>query len=246
MPYPLNIIDVIQETATWIEKVNSDFEQNLFRTPELSPKCYYHQIPKEDKEAVLYKIVSTRATLLSQAGVPVIPVNELVNYGRLMFFDADCTVNNGAPEEASAYFVDRADTPPWDTWVALGEQLNSIELYKEKLVGNLLIAWGPKSHYYYANEAVDVACLGNFEWPISEKVSSGYGVIKELFSMPPNIVEVVDYWDKYKRAYRMNAVMIEHETNSKKYYKSIIPNRSKADLLISYLRKNIAKWLFNK
>ena len=28
----MNIIKVIQETATWIEKVNNDFNTNLFRS----------------------------------------------------------------------------------------------------------------------------------------------------------------------------------------------------------------------
>jgi hypothetical protein len=213
----MHLIQTIQETATWIERVNCDFEVNLFRSPELSPEHYFCEIPDSEKPAVVNGIVGKRAELLKQAGVDLIPVEELVNYGRIMFFDADSTLLDGAPEDVSAYYVDSADTPPWDTWIALGEQLNAISLYKNKLSYNLLVAWVPKSHYYYANEAVYVACIDNFEWPESELVNQSYAIIKELFTEPASIVEPDSSINYTHRKATLDRVMAQHEKNSAVY-----------------------------
>ncbi|WP_184550567.1 hypothetical protein [Mucilaginibacter sp. FT3.2] len=182
----MDIIKVIQETATWIEKVNNDFNTNLFRTEELSPGCYYYEIPESGKLSVINRIVSTRSALLVEAGVELIPISELHHYGRIMIFDPDSTTCDGAPEAESACFIDIGDAPPWDTWLALGGQLNSIKFYKpgHDINDTYLIAWVPKSHYFYANGAVEVACLDNFEWASNELITNEYDLIKELFSKP--------------------------------------------------------------
>ena len=218
----MDIIRVIQEAATWIEKVNPDFEVNLYRTIDLSPKHYYHQIPDTKKALVVSDLTDKRSELIKAAQVELIPVSKLVNYGKIMFFDANDTVLDGAPELASRYYVDIGDAPPWDTWLAIGSQLNAINFCESQpLASNLLIAWVPKAQYFYANEAVEVACIDNFEWPNSELISVRYGVVRGLFQKPEGIIEPIESIDLETRKVKLQEVMTELEENSETYYRGI-------------------------
>jgi hypothetical protein len=219
----MDIIKVIQETATWIEKVNNNFNTNLFRSEELSPHYFYPENSDSEKSAVIDKIISTRSTLLAESGVELIPVSELHHYGRIMIFDPDSTVVDGAPEAESAGYVDGGDAPPWDTWMALGWQLSMIQFYDygHDIGPGFLIAWVPESHYFYANGALEVACMDNFAWPSNEFIRSRYDSIKELFSKP--VIKEPDsepfYPDKTSRI--LNVVQEELERNSKLYYSAV-------------------------
>ena len=216
----MDIFQTIQETATWLEKVNNEFEDNLFRTRELSPKHYYCEIPDEKKSSLVQQIASKKSILLKNANVILIPLEQLDNYGRIMFFDANSTVLDGAPEVESAYYVDIADTPPWDTWIATGQQLNELNIFQtgHELKRDLLIAWVPKSQYFYANEAIEVACLDNFEWGTNNHIRDEYSAIKKLFSVPNFIEQPSAIINHYKRSAILENVQSELIINSKLYY----------------------------
>jgi hypothetical protein len=216
----MNIIKVIQETATWIEKINNDFNTNLFRTEELSPGYYYYEIPESGKLSVINRIVSTRSALLVESGVDLIPVSELHHYGRIMIFDPDSTVVDGAPEAESACYIDIGDTPPWDTWLALGAQLNRMYFYNPGYDINpgFLIAWVPKSHYFFANGAVEVACLDNFAWASNEFITNEYDSVKELFCKPMIVKPDSELFCSEKTSRILSVVQQELELNSKSYY----------------------------
>lgn len=218
----MDIIRIIQKAATWIEKVNPDFEANLYRTIELSPKHHYYQIPDTKKAVVISDLINKRSDLIRAAQVELIPVHELVNYGRVMFFNANDTVVDGAPELASGYYVDIGDAPSLDTWLAIGSQLNAIDFYNEQpLVSDLLIAWVPKSQYFYAQQAIEVACLDNFEWPNNEFISARYGAVKGLFQKPESITEPIESIDWETRKVKLQEIMTDLEKNSETYYRSI-------------------------
>ncbi|QEC76118.1 hypothetical protein [Mucilaginibacter ginsenosidivorax] len=215
----MDIIKVIQETATWIEKVNNDFNTNLFRSAELSPNYYYYQIPDGEKLSAVNRIVSARAALLVESGVELIPVSELHNYGRIMIFDPDSTTTDGAPEAESACYIDIGDSPPWDTWLAVGAQLNGIKFYKPQhdINAAYLIAWVPKSHYFYANDAVEVSCIGNLAWASNEFIRDKYDPIKELFCKPVIVKPDGELFCSEKTSRILNVVQQELERNSKSY-----------------------------
>jgi len=216
----MNIIKVIQETATWIEKVNNDFNTNLFRSAELSPGYYYYEIPESEKISAIDRIISIRSALLDEWGIDLIPVSELHHYGRIMVFDPDSTMVDGAPEAESACYVDIGDTPPWDTWLAIGIQLNGIHFYRSghELPANFLIAWVPKSHYFYANDAVEVSCMENLAWASNEFIRDKYDSIKELFCKPEIVVPnpALFYYDN--TIMERSVVLQELNRNSKLYY----------------------------
>ncbi|WP_439699206.1 hypothetical protein ACFGVS_14985 [Mucilaginibacter sp. AW1-7] len=101
--------------------------------------------------------------------------------------------------------------------------MNQINFYKpgHDINAAFLIAWVPKSHYFYANGALEVACMDNFAWPSNEFIRSRYDSIKELFSKP--VIKEPDsepfYSDKTSRI--LNVVQEELEHNSKLYYSAV-------------------------
>ncbi len=218
----MDIIRIIQETATWIEKVNPDIETNLYRTAGLSPKMYYYQIPDEEKDQVVEDLVASRSAMLKALKVNLIPVDELVDYGRIMFFEANETLIDCAPEEASFCFIDQSDAPPWDTWIATERQLFNIDFwaYNLQLTDKMLIAWVPKSQYFYAQEAIAVAMLDNFKWPEPVCVSEPFFEDKYLFTEPPTTDEPCHNIDILERRRHLYRLMHDAEVYSKVYYKS--------------------------
>lgn len=191
----MDIIKVIQETATWIEKVNNDYEFNLYRTPELSLTQRYCEIPDSRKADVVNNIVSKRSDLLKNTNVPLIPVEDLHQYGRIMIFDIDDTVVDGAPESVSAGYIDIEDAPPYDTWIATGGMLNEIGFYIEDntIKDVVVVAWIPKDQYFYADLGVQVACVDNLWWAASDNINSDFEVLKPLFEKPAEIIEPVKH-----------------------------------------------------
>ncbi|GAA4330228.1 hypothetical protein GCM10023149_35290 [Mucilaginibacter gynuensis] len=225
----MDIIRTIQETATWIEKVNNNFDDNLFRTAELAPQHYYYHIPDNEKEFTLDQLNSKRSKLLKDTGVALIPLEELVNYGRIMLYNASDTVVDGAPEIESAYFMDIGDAPPWDTWIATGKQLNELNLFKlhHEITDNWLIGWVPVSQYFYANQAILVSVLDNFSWPDEEHIRDEYSVIKNLFQKPDPIAEPEERIDLDKRSALMYTLTAQQRKNSKVYFDSLINKSSR-------------------
>lgn len=227
----MDIIRIIQETATWIEKVNPDMETNLYRTAELSPGKYYYQIPGEDKDQVVENLTAKRSAMLRAAHVDLIPVERLVDYGRIMFFEANETVVDGAPEDASAYFIDIGDAPPWDAWIATERQLFNIDFwaYDLKLTDKMLVAWIPKLQYFYAQQAVEVACIDNFEWPQKDCVADKFCKVKYLFTKPPMITEPALKINFSVRQRLLYEIMHEAESYSKMYYNDIVESYKKIE-----------------
>ena len=207
----MDIIRNIQETATWIEKVNNNFETNLFRSKELSPKQRFYDIPDQEKASVISKIATLRSQLLNKTQHVLIPVNELRNYGRIMFFDANSTVLDGAPEDISLCYVDVGDAPPWDTWLATGSQLNEINFYElhHQLKDDMLIAWVPKAQYYYADQALQVACIDNFEWPDNKYIRDNFNILKPLFEKPDELKESDEPIHYERRLQMINKMMLD-------------------------------------
>lgn len=67
--------------------------------------------------AVVDEVTAKRAALLKAAGrYPAAPAQDLTA-GRLMVFDPDRDLWDGAARDASRGFLDADNTPPWDTWL---------------------------------------------------------------------------------------------------------------------------------
>jgi hypothetical protein len=243
----MDIIRIIQETATWIAKVNPDIENNLYRTAELSPGKYYYQIPDEDKDAVVANLVSKRSAMLKAANVDLIPVNRLADYGRIVFFESDTTVNDGAAKDASCCYIDISDAPSFDAWISTERQLLNVGFwaYDVHLPDNLLIAWVPTSQYFYMQEAMDVSMLGHFNWAKSKFVAERFSVVSEIFNEPLTIIEPVQVIDYSARQQRLNEIMRDVEAHFKWYYDQIKKSYKKTDNTV-VSKRPFWKRLFNR
>jgi len=187
----MNLGRIIQEATTWIEKINNNYENNLYRSPELFPEKQFIYIPREEQTLAINNVIEKRSNILKEAGIELIPIEELHNYGRVMIFDVNSTVCDGAPEDISNYYVDVNDTPPVDTWIALGSQLTEIGIFKdyEPELNQSILAWVPASQYYYANQALLVACVDNFSWPNPENLTNANSDLRHVFTPPDKLEE---------------------------------------------------------
>jgi hypothetical protein len=187
----MDIIKIIQETATWIESVNKDYETNLYRTAELLPDRH---LIYGGNEQQITKVVERRSELLKATGVSLIAVEDLQLYGRIMIFDVDSTVVDGASEGESSLYVDLYDTPPVDTWIALGSRLTNIGMVanEDEYFNQSLLAWVPASQYFYANEASLVSLVDNIVWPDPTQLTPAFEFLNLIFSSPENIVKPKD------------------------------------------------------
>jgi hypothetical protein len=65
-----------------------------------------------------------------------------MSYGRLLLFDPDGTLSDGAASEASNGFFDVDNVPPWDTWVWYAED-RDISKGGWTMFASYLVAWVP-------------------------------------------------------------------------------------------------------
>ena len=73
--------------------------------------------------------------------------------GRLVVYFPDANLCDGAAEAASNGFFDVENTPPWDTWVALGSDPGHD---KDPSYGTYLISWVPPQLIALASAGIDV------------------------------------------------------------------------------------------
>jgi hypothetical protein len=182
----MDIAKIIQEAATWIEKVNKDYETNLYRTPELRPDRHLIHIPDDEQRGVVEDIVKKRSIILQDLNVELLPIENLHHYGRIMIFDVNSTVCDGAPQDVSHYYIYINDAPPMDTWIGLGSQFIWDDILEpdDELLNQSILAWVPASQYFYANEAILVACVDNFAWPNPQRLYDSYSFLAPLFTRP--------------------------------------------------------------
>lgn len=79
----------------------------------------------------------------------VLPVNNYAELGRILRFEIDQTVYDGAPASELG-FVDEADIPPIDTWFYITKKY--------------LYCWIPALFIDKMQDAMDVEMLGSYAW----------------------------------------------------------------------------------
>jgi hypothetical protein len=81
--------------------------------------------------------------------------------GRLLLFDPDASLFDGAAEVTSQGFFDAANTPPWDTWVYYD---TDPDRRYDDFFSTLLISWVPPAMVEFANEGISVNPEGCIRW----------------------------------------------------------------------------------
>jgi uncharacterized protein (TIGR02996 family) len=119
------------------------------------PRAWRGRPPTGEWQAMVNGLANRRARLLAGEGRhPRVPASHL-GRGRLLLFDPDCTLSDGAAEASSGGFFDIDNVPAWDTWVWGGpEQPGSWPL----------VAWVPRSWVDRADAGVRVNAEGCIRW----------------------------------------------------------------------------------
>ena len=208
----MDIIRTIQETATWIEKVNNDFETNLYRSPQVAPQRHLALIAKHYQAQVVNEVVKRRSNLLAETQTDLIPVEDLHLYGRIALFDINSSLTDGAAQAASENFVDIYETPPADTWLTTGNQLLQNQVYRNNrsFFRQAVIAWVPVSQYFYVDQASLVSMVDNILWLNPNLINDPYNQVQALFDSPPLLkLKKPSYSINYKKR---NLLMHDFET----------------------------------
>ena len=152
----------ICEVATWILKVNPQFEHNYFRSEQLHPITKLkvaRKFPIASLEAIT-QTVTKRHKALAALDITLLSLEEALSYGKLIYtYPADSTLDGGA-EFYSQGLVDIWEIPAWDTWVSLGD----LEFSEFRAYEDCVISWIPESVYnlFYSGKAVGLE--DNLDW----------------------------------------------------------------------------------
>lgn len=108
----------LAETIAWCtaRATTTDPERSL-RSPALEPDQLDARLSINERQERVAHLVQTRSHLLHDAGVSLLtPATNLAG-GRLLLFDPDGTLSDGAAAVSSGRFFDDENIPPWDCWV---------------------------------------------------------------------------------------------------------------------------------
>ena len=87
--------------------------------------------PGENRTEMVERLAEKRASLLREMNASLAAVSSYRAGGRLLIYEPDFNVADGASEYMSKGYFDERDAPPWDTWVCYSD--------------HQLISWVPPS-----------------------------------------------------------------------------------------------------
>lgn len=108
----------LAETIAWCTaRATLSDPQRCLRTPALESGNLYHGLSFTERQACVATVIQARSRLLHAAGVsPLAPASDLAG-GRLLLFDPNGSLSDGAAAIGSQQFFDDDNVPPWDCWV---------------------------------------------------------------------------------------------------------------------------------
>jgi hypothetical protein len=153
----------LAETIAWCaERGSASDPTGSLRTELLRPadlieiEGEYAEVIAE-RRAILRALAGKRAGFLRASGrYPSAPAQDIAD-GRLLLFNPEDTLADGAAEVASNGFFDLDNVPPWDTWVCY--VVEDAERYR-----SYLISWAPPQLVAMADAGIDVNPEGCILW----------------------------------------------------------------------------------
>jgi hypothetical protein len=152
----------LAEAIAWCAGRGSAIDPaNSLRTPALRPAvldetrthCHYAWGTVPERQALVRTLAEERARRLRWEGrYPAMPADDLAG-GRLLIYDPDGNLSDGAAEERTRGFFDVENTPPWDTWLCYvhardGEGWQPFDSY--------LISWVPPELVVLAEAGIQI------------------------------------------------------------------------------------------
>jgi hypothetical protein len=108
------------------------------------------------REAVAW-INQTRSALLQTAGIASVDVAEALSKGKLLLYEPEETVTDGASEAVSHGFFDIEDSPPWDTWF--------------HLASGSIFSYVPESAISLVQHGIDVNIVDCIQWTTLSEIA---------------------------------------------------------------------------
>jgi hypothetical protein len=150
----------LAETIAWCNQcVVASAPRDSLRTPALRPAAFdesrtygsFAWATASDWSAIVEALAKERARLLEAAGVyPDQGAQDLAG-GRLMVYDPDANLCDGAAEAETGGLFDADNIPPWDTWISyVGE--DESPPWRES--DSYLISWVPPSLVELADNGI--------------------------------------------------------------------------------------------
>jgi hypothetical protein len=121
---------------------------NQLRTLELRPRPFTW--PQTDRTEIAEELAEKRAAFLRQRDAYPQSISSDLAAGRLLAYEPDENVTDGASRHQSKGYFDGDDAPPWDTWVCY--------------VDRSLISWVPPALLNLVQEGVAVNCVDCIHW----------------------------------------------------------------------------------
>ena len=122
-----------------------------FRSPALKPSQLIQDAAEQDRKGLVGALVAKRSDLLRIQGQLISPdVGDVLKGGRLLCYRPSENVEDGASAVVSRGFFDSCDAPPWDTWVAYGN--------------NTLLSWVPQQLIGVAQSGIEVNPVDCVQW----------------------------------------------------------------------------------
>jgi hypothetical protein len=154
----------ILEVATWILKVNPQFERNYFRSEEINSLWGNNALIKNRYPLVsadgVVETARRRELLLQERGIPLVSLEEAATYGNLVYTLPEESHLDGGAEFYSQGLVDIWEVPAWDTWVGFGNhEFKEFDLYPSAVV-----SWIPRTVNDLFFSGREVSIIENLGW----------------------------------------------------------------------------------
>lgn len=131
----------LAETIVWCTaRATIADPQWCLRTPDLESGHLTDHLSIIERQACVENVIQARSRLLHAAGMsPLAPATDLAG-GRLLLFDPDGSLSDGAAAVGSQGFFDDDNVPPWDCWVLyvadpLTEEQRTLERSRGRRIG---------------------------------------------------------------------------------------------------------------
>jgi hypothetical protein len=118
------------------------------RTPELAPRSLFEA--EIDRGEIVEELSDKRAGLLRNRGAYPTRISSDLCGGKLLIYEPDDNVADGASQHQSKGHFDAEDAPPWDTWV----------FYFDRH----LVSWVPPKLVDLVQRGLDVNPVDSIRW----------------------------------------------------------------------------------
>jgi hypothetical protein len=105
-------------------------------------------------------VVERRSSILGSTGFDAIKIE-----GRLLGFYVRQTISDGVSETETNGFIDDTNTPPWDSWICMADEL--------------LVSWVPPAMVDKVNAAIECNAEGCIAWLTDIENDSFVGLLRQ-------------------------------------------------------------------